>query len=95
VILLLQVLSELLDGSPSLPADSTPATTADTALDGKESPLRALSDVCSTLAFGAETGEELDEISRGSLTIKVLDVCSVFEVSSQLLLSCGQSFGLG
>lgn len=38
---------------------------------GKESPLFALSAVCSTLAFGAEVGEELDEIRKGSLAIKV------------------------
>lgn len=54
---------------------------ADTALVGKEGPLLALSSVCSTLAFGAETEEELDEISGGSLAIKV---SSLVDVSRRL-----------
>ncbi len=75
--LFLQVLSELFEGSSSSPTSSTSATTANAALAGKESPLLALSGVCSTLAFGAETGEELNEISRGSLTVKVSSVVDV------------------
>lgn len=59
----LQVMSELFE-RPSMP-------TADAALVGKENLLFALSAVCSTLAFGAEPGEALDDIRRGSLAIKV------------------------
>ena len=66
----LQVLSELFDGSSASPTSSS-SEPSDTAFVGKESPLLALSTVCNTLAFGAEAGEELDEIRRGSLTIKV------------------------
>jgi len=65
-----QVMSELFE-RPSPSSTSSTYSTAETALDGKESPLSALSAVCSTLAFGFEAGEEVDEISRGSLAIKV------------------------
>lgn len=65
-----QVMSELFE-RPSASSTSSTSSTADTALVGKENPLLALSAVCSALAFGAEPGEDLDEIRRGSLVIKV------------------------
>lgn len=73
-----QVLSELFDG-PSASHTASSSASADTALIGKESRLHLLADVCNTLAYAAESGEELGEIRTGSLAIQV---CSFFH-------SCG------
>lgn len=67
-------MSELFDG-PSASSFASSSATTDTALVGKESRLDLLADVCNTLAFAAEPGEELDEISRGSLTVQVCLLC--------------------
>lgn len=75
-----QIMSELFDGPPSSPTASSSAT-GETALVGKESSLHLLADLCNIFAFAAESGEELEEISRGSLAIQV---CGAEPVRSRL-----------
>lgn len=63
-------MSELFDW-PSASQTTSPSATAGTALVGKEGRLHLLAGVSNTLAFAAESGEELDEINRGSLSLQV------------------------
>eukprot|EP00752_Nemacystus_decipiens_P006052 g5462.t2 len=86
---LVSVMSELFDGPSAASSTVSSSANTDTALVGKESLLDLLADVCNSLAVAAESGEELHEISRGSLAIQPARFQAM--ASSANIVSVGQN----
>lgn len=72
----LQIVSVLFDGASASPTHSSSSTMdpISTTLVEKGSYVSVLADVGHAMAFEAEAGEELDQISVGSLTVQVCDL---------------------